>query len=628
MKLKFRTQLLLPNVVALTLMLVIAIVVFFSINSLLNNSKWVEHTYKVIGMGDELQMYMIDQETGMRGFAVTGDQEFLEPYKNGSTEFSTLMSKLQITVNDNPAQVSRLKEIEKLAASWKDEVAEEFIALRKDIKEGETYRNKMFALIASGDGKQKMDNFRNLVANSGLSIEAKNQIILDMVNMETGLRGFLLNSKEEYLEPYNEAKNGLENHFSYFDVSQSIRNAAHDWTDNYAEKAIALNRQAMKTTNMDELYTEFGKKKGKQYMDEIRDLLDTFSETEASLLTQRNEDKESTALLTKSLLIILTLIAIILSLTIILILTGRIMTQLGGEPSEVAEISRKVSEGDLTDSSQTNRRSTGIYKSMLNMSINLRNIVSNIRDAAIQIASASEQLTNGSQEISTAANEQASSVEEVSSTIEQMTSSIQQNSDNAIQTEKISKSASDGILSVTRLSLEALEMNKQISDKIQIINEIAFQTNILALNAAVEAARAGEHGKGFAVVAAEVRKLAEKSGKAANEIVEFAQKSLQATEKNNKALNEMLPQVEKTTQLVREITASSTEQSNGANQVNDSVQQLNNITQQNASSSEEMASNAEELAAQAQQLREIINFFKFDDLTFTSQMNKPGKQKN
>lgn len=616
MKLNLKTRLLLPNIIALLLMLIISVVVFFNINSLLYNSSKVEHTYKVIDDGNKLLMYMIDQETGMRGYSVTGEEDFLDPYKKGSSNFSSLIIQLQITVEDNPIQVGRLKEIEQQANLWKNEVAEKQINLRKNIKNGEIERNKLFNLIKSGVGKRNMDNFRNLAIRSDLSKEKQNEIIIDMINMETGLRGFLLNNKEEYLEPYNTGKIELNQKLTNQNINLSIKNAANNWMQNYSEKAIAINKKVIQTSNMKHLYKEFTKKKGKQYMDKIRGLISTFVTTEKALLKQRNDEKDSTATLTKSLLIIITLIAFILSLSIVLFITNRIMKQLGGEPEEVAQISQKIAEGDLTGNYQLNNKSTGIYRSIVNMSINLKNIVSNIRDASLQIANASEQLNIGSQNISSAANEQASSIEEVSATIEEMTSSIQQNSDNAVETEVISKSANESIILVNKQSEQSVEMNKQISEKIQIINEIAFQTNILALNAAVEAARAGEHGKGFAVVANEVRKLAERSGKAASKIVDFAQKSLEATEQTNKALVEMQPQVEKTTQLVQEITASSKEQSNGANQVNASIMQLNDITQQNASSSEEMASNAEELASQAQQLQETINFFKFENKTF------------
>ncbi|HEX3007193.1 MAG TPA: methyl-accepting chemotaxis protein, partial [Bacteroidales bacterium] len=131
-----------------------------------------------------------------------------------------------------------------------------------------------------------------------------------------------------------------------------------------------------------------------------------------------------------------------------------------------------------------------------------------------------------------------------------------------------------------------------------------------ALNAAVEAARAGEHGRGFAVVAGEVRKLAERSKIAADEIVGIASKSVELVEGAGLKLNEMLPEVNKTSKLVQEIAAASMEQSNGSGQVNSAIQQLNDVTQQNAAASEELATSAEELASQADQMKEMIMYFR------------------
>jgi len=153
---------------------------------------------------------------------------------------------------------------------------------------------------------------------------------------------------------------------------------------------------------------------------------------------------------------------------------------------------------------------------------------------------------------------------------------------------------------------------KEIADKISIIEEIARQTNLLALNAAIEAARAGEHGKGFAVVASEVRKLAERSQKAAAEISELSSSSVEVAEKAGELLNKMVPDIQRTAELVQEISAASREQDTGADQINKAIQQLDQVIQQNASASEEMASTAEELASQAELLQTSISFFRVD----------------
>lgn len=242
----------------------------------------------------------------------------------------------------------------------------------------------------------------------------------------------------------------------------------------------------------------------------------------------------------------------------------------------------------------------------------LKEVISGVQDGAIQVSDTSMQLSYSSEQISQGAAEQASSVEEVSSTMEQMVSNIEQNTDNAKQTEKISLSALQGINNVAVASQASLKSVREITEKINIINDIAFQTNILALNAAVEAARAGEHGKGFAVVAAEVRKLAERSKIAADEIVSISEMSRKVTEEAGELMEKIMPDIDKTSKLVQEITAASVEQSSAANQVNSTLQNLNTVTQQNASSSEELASSAEELTAQAEALKDLISFFKIN----------------
>jgi len=275
-----------------------------------------------------------------------------------------------------------------------------------------------------------------------------------------------------------------------------------------------------------------------------------------------------------------------------------------------------ISEGDLNSEIDIKQEDeVGLLAASLNaMVLKLREIVVSINLGANNVASASQQISSSTQQLSEGATEQASSTEEVSSSMEEMTSNIQQNTDNAQQTEKISINAAEGVTKVAEASQESLISMKQIAEKITIINDIAFQTNILALNAAVEAARAGEHGKGFAVVAAEVRKLAERSKVAADEINELSGRSLKVTEEAGSLMADLMPEIEKTAKLVQEISAASLEQNSGADQVNSAIQQLNSVTQQNAAASEEMATSSEELASQAEQLKDIVGFFKVDEL--------------
>ncbi len=278
----------------------------------------------------------------------------------------------------------------------------------------------------------------------------------------------------------------------------------------------------------------------------------------------------------------------------------------------------KIASGDISFSIpkgfEKRKDELGVIARAINQLLEgLGDIIQQIQEGANQLANASQQMSAGSQTLSQGANEQAASIEEVSSTLEEISANIEQNTNNAQSTESISKNAQEGIAQVAEKASAALDSTKNIADKILIINDIAFQTNILALNAAVEAARAGDHGKGFAVVAAEVRKLAERSRFAADEIVHLANQSTNLALDSAERMQLTLPEVEKTSKLVQEITAASIEQNNGAQQVNLAIQQLNNVTQQNASASEELASNAEELASQAESLLNIAAYFKLKE---------------
>jgi len=279
---------------------------------------------------------------------------------------------------------------------------------------------------------------------------------------------------------------------------------------------------------------------------------------------------------------------------------------------ESAQLAKKVSEGDLTVN--TNRKPEGELEIALrNMVIKLRDIVSGIMVGADNIAAASQQMNSASQQMSAGATEQAASAEEVSSSMEEMASNIQQNNENAKITEKIAVNAAEEVQQSNKAVSHTVVSMKEITGKISIIGEIARQTNLLALNAAIEAARAGEQGKGFAVVAAEVRKLAERSQAAANDINNLSSSGIEIAEKSGKLLEQIVPNIEKTSRLVMDISASSKEQNTGAEQINSALQQLSQVIQQNAAVSEELAASSAELLGQADQLKHAVSFFKVND---------------
>lgn len=251
-----------------------------------------------------------------------------------------------------------------------------------------------------------------------------------------------------------------------------------------------------------------------------------------------------------------------------------------------------------------------LTNSLLSMKTKLKEIVQNILVGSESIASASQQLSISSQDVSQSAYQQAASVEEISSSMEEMAANIIQNTENSLEADKIARVATNAIQEGSSATEKSANSMLTIAEKVKIINDIAFQTNILALNAAVEAARAGEQGRGFAVVANEVRNLAERSKVAADEIDVLTKDGVRVSQLAGNKLKQLVPEIEKTSQLVQDIAVASREQSNGADQINNAIQTLNQGTQQNAASSEEMASSSEELASQAEQLKELVGFFK------------------
>ena len=281
--------------------------------------------------------------------------------------------------------------------------------------------------------------------------------------------------------------------------------------------------------------------------------------------------------------------------------------------NDITRAAEEIAQGNLTVTVRERSAQDKLMQALIAMVAGLTRTVTDIRSIAGEVSSASQSISAASVQVSNGATAQAASAEEASSSMEEMVSNIKQNADNAQQTDKIATKSSKDAQDSGKCVLEAVSAMKEIAIKISIIEEIARQTNLLALNAAIEAARAGEHGKGFAVVAAEVRKLAERSQKAAGEINHLSGTTVKVSEKAGEMLDKLVPDIQKTAELVQEITAASKEQDTGSEQINKALQQLEKVIQQNASAAEEMASTTEELTGQSDQLISALGFFKTGD---------------
>lgn len=621
-ELSIQKKLIIGSSLTLGLMMVLGMVSIFSIQSINHTNHWVNHTQNVLSQANSLTASVIDMETGMRGYLLAGDKEFLEPYKSGSTRFDDDINKLKNTVSDNPTQVKLLENIESTIGNWRSEVVQPITKLRNEVNNSKSMSD-MTSFVQAEKGKVFFDKFRGQISKfieieqqllssrqkamdfeKNVSKEERikqiswvthtykviamaQNILSAAIDMETGMRGFLLTGKENFLEPYHggsknfagqvEAlKETVSDNPSQVDRLSQIANTINNWQNLVVNQAFELRKTINDAKTMEDVSHVVAQAKGNTYIDRFRRMINQFKRNEQLLMTSRQKGVTSTTFWTYVFIGFSILVAALASLLTHIFLS-----------SSIKNFSQVLGEMNVS--------------------------VEEVNQTAQTIGQSSHQLSDN-------VNMQASSVEETSANMEEINSMVVNNVKLAEQSKANSEDVNSNIedlklamekISESNSQIEGLsKLIEEIGSKTAVINEIVFQTKLLSFNASVEAERAGEHGRGFAVVAQEVGNLAQMSGKAATEITQIVKNSTERatliasenTQRVDRGVN-IMSEVSKKAKLAaagaNQILDASHEQENGISQIKEAIISISKTTQQTSIVAEGNSKSGETLKDQA-----------------------------
>ena len=549
---------------------------------------WNTHTYKVLSAAEDVGAAMVDQETGVRGYLLSANPDFLEPYHDGLKRYDVAVEELQTLTADNAEQQARIAALKELADRWRTDVAEVEIGMMQDPATIEAAR----FLEASAAGKEAMDGVRALIAEidgaeAALLAERSVQRDRESANARLALiiggllaalasMGMLLLLSRTIGAPVSSLTLVMRR---LADGDNTVDVPATDRTDEIGRMAGAV--LIFKEAAIEKLRLE-----------------GMSAEQARAVEEERRRAEAAKAELAKE--------------------QARVVESL-------ADGLEKLSKGQLTF--RLNQAFAAEYEK-LRLDFNaametLQETMTVIGGATLGIRSGANEITQASDDLSGRTEQQAASLEETAAALDEITATVRRTAEGAetarhvVATAKQDAEHSGGVVRNAIAAMAEIEKSSsEIGNIIGVIDEIAFQTNLLALNAGVEAARAGDAGRGFAVVASEVRALAQRSAEAAKQIKTLISTSgAQVSEgvtlvgQTGEALTRIVTQVSEINSVVAEIAASAQEQATGLHQVNTAVNQMDQVTQQNAAMVEESTAASHSLAREAQELQALMARF-------------------